>query len=83
MINDRYMKYTVPKNIKRKEVIFTNKVSTLKNDEKTVFAGNNIFAPVVAEAASASNANTVLVLHLLVVVVPVAGNDLRGFGLNQ
>ena len=43
----------------------------------------NIFESVVAENADASNANTVLVLHLLVVVVPVVDSDTTGCGLNQ
>ena len=43
----------------------------------------NIFESIVVENADASNANTVLVLHLLVVVVPVADSDTMGCGLNQ
>ena len=43
----------------------------------------NIFESVVVENADASNANTVLVLHLLVVVVPVVDSNTMGCGLNQ
>lgn len=42
-----------------------------------------IFESVVAENADASIDNTVLVLHLLVAVVPVADSDTIGCGLNQ
>ncbi len=44
---------------------------------------NNIFESVVVENADAANANTVLVLHLLVVVVPVVDSDTMGCGINQ
>ncbi len=43
---------------------------------------NNIFAPVVKEDANAANANTVVVLQLLVVVTPVADIDCKKHGLN-
>ena len=45
--------------------------------------GKNIFDSVMVEGVDASNANTVLVLHLLVVVVPVVDSDTTGCGLNQ
>lgn len=44
---------------------------------------SNIFSSVVAEPAVNPEANTVLVLHLVVLVVPVTDNDVKGYGLNQ
>lgn len=44
---------------------------------------NNIFSSVVAEPTINPEANTVLVLHLVVVVVPITDNDVKGSGLNQ
>ena len=44
---------------------------------------SNIFEPVVLETAAEDESNTVLVLHLVVVVTPVADGDVRGSGLNS
>ncbi len=43
---------------------------------------NNIFEPIVIDMDTA-DAKTVLVLHLLVVVVPIADSDLTGARLNS
>ena len=44
---------------------------------------SNIFDSVVLETAAEDESNTVLVLHLVVVVTPVADGDIRGNGLNS
>lgn len=44
---------------------------------------SNIFESVVLEAAAEDESNTVLVLHLIVAVTPVADGDIRGNGLNS
>lgn len=44
---------------------------------------NNIFGSVVAEPAKNTMPATVLVIHLVVLVVPVTDDDLKGSGLNQ
>ena len=44
---------------------------------------SNIFSSVVLDPAVDAEANTVLVLHLVVLVVPVADDDVKGSGLNQ
>ena len=42
----------------------------------------NIFDSVVSEPAVEAESNTVLVLQLVVLVVPIADNDVQGGGLN-
>ena len=44
---------------------------------------SNIFDSVVLEPAVKAETNTVLVLHLVVVVTPVTDSDVKGSGLNQ
>ena len=44
---------------------------------------SNIFSSVVAEPVVDSTVNVALVLHLVVLVVPIADNDVKGCGLNQ
>ena len=44
---------------------------------------SNIFSSVVAEPAADPEANTVVVIQVLVLVVPVTDNDVKGSGLNQ
>lgn len=44
---------------------------------------SNIFSSVVLEPAVDSTVNVALVLHLVVLVVPVADSDVKGSGLNQ
>ena len=43
----------------------------------------NIFGSVVEEPAANAEANTVLLLNLVILVVPVTDGDLKGSGLNQ
>ena len=43
----------------------------------------NIFQSVVAESPVHAEDNTVVALNLLILVVPVAENDLKGSGLNE
>lgn len=43
----------------------------------------NIFSSVVSESVVDAESNTVLVLHLVVVVTPVNESDVKGSGLNQ
>lgn len=43
----------------------------------------NIFSSVVSEPVIDAESNTVLVLHLVVLVVPVNDDDVVGSGLNQ
>ena len=44
---------------------------------------NNIFESVVIEPTAQTDAQTVLAIHLLIFVVPVANEDLKGCGLNE
>lgn len=43
----------------------------------------DIFASVVSDSAASPEANTVLALHIVIVVVPIADADVNGNGLNS
>ncbi len=44
---------------------------------------NNIFSPVVLEPTADSEDNVVVAIHLVVLVVPITDNDVKGCGLNE
>lgn len=44
---------------------------------------NNIFESVVSKPTAQADTQTVLAIHLFIVVVPVADDDMKGLGLNE